>query len=93
MLISKNIIEEVKYQALYKKQANVRFAAKRDSINHEKFGSKIFCNSSLHSWIESVNHSKQIELYISGKDTDLSKSDNAIKEYENEELKCKDLNP
>ena len=52
-----------------------------------------FCNASLNSWIESVNYSKQIDLYIFGKDTDLSKWDSAIKDYENKRSQCKDFNP
>ena len=47
-----------------KKRANAEFAAKRDSIDYKKFGSIIFCNASFNSWIESVNYSKQMDLYI-----------------------------
>ena len=47
----------------------------------------------MNSWIESVNYSKQMDLYILGKDADLSKWDNAIKDYENERSKCRDFNP
>ena len=34
-----------------------------------------------------------MELYISGKEADLSELDNAIKDYENERAKCRDFNP
>ena len=42
---------------------------------------------------ESANYSKQIELYISVKQADLSESDTATKDYENERSKCRDFNP
>ena len=93
LLFSKPSIEDLRYKDLDKKRTNAEFAAKRDSINYSKFGSTIFCNSSFNSWIESVNYSKQMDLYIMGKDTDLSKWDNAIKDYENESSKCRDFNP
>ena len=83
----------MKYKELDKKRSNSEFAAKRDSLDYEKFGSIIFCNASLNSCIESVNYSKQIDLYIFGKDTDLSKWDSAIKDYENKRSQCKDFNP
>ena len=93
LLFSKPSIEDLRYKDLDKKRTNAEFAAKRDSIDYSKFGSKIFCNSSFNSWIESVNYSKQMDLYIMGKDTDLSKWDNAINDYENARSKCRDLNP
>ena len=93
LLFSKPSIEDLKYKELDKKRANAEFAAKRDSLDYYKFGSTIFCNSSMNSWIESVNYSKQMDLYIFGKDADLSKWDNAIKDYENERSRCKDFNP
>ena len=93
LLFSKPSIEDLRYKDLDKKRTNAEFAAKRDSIDYSKFGSTIFCNSSFNSWIESVNYSKQMDLYIMGKDTDLSKWDNAIKDYENERSKCRDFNP
>ena len=93
IIFSKPTIEDLKYKELDKKRANAEFAAKRDSINYDKFGSTIFCNSSMNSWIESVNYSKQIDLYIFGKDADLSEWDNAIKAYENERSRCKDFDP
>ena len=34
-----------------------------------------------------------MELYISGKEADLSEWDTAIKNYENERSKCRDFNP
>ena len=34
-----------------------------------------------------------MELYISGKEPDLSEWDTAIKDYENERSKCRDFNP
>ena len=64
---SQPTIEDLKYKELDKKRANAEFAAKRDSIDYEKFGRTIFCNSSMNSWIESVNYSKQMDLYIFGK--------------------------
>ena len=93
LLFSKPSVEDMKYKELDKKRANAEFAAKRDSIDYDKFGSTIFCNSSMNSWIESVNYSKQMDLYIFGKDADLSEWDNAIKDYENERSRCKDFNP
>ena len=83
----------MKYKELDKKRANAKFAAKRDSKDYDKFGSTIFCNSSMNSWIESVNYYKQMDLYIFGKDTDLSEWDNAIKDYENKRSRCKDFDP
>ena len=93
LIFSRPTIEDLKYKELDKKRANAEFAAKRDSIDYDKFGSKIFCNSSMNSWIESVNYSKQLDLYILGKDADLSEWDSAIKDYENERSRCKDFNP
>ena len=93
LLFLKPSIEDLRYKDLDKKRTNAEFAAKRDSVNYGKFGSTIFCNSSFNSWIESVNYSKQMDLYIMGKDTDLSKWDNVIKDYENERSKCRDFNP
>ena len=93
LIFSKPTIEDLKYKELDKKRANAEFAAKRDSIDYDKFGSTIFCNSSMNSWIESVNYSKQMDLYIFGKDADLSEWDNAIKDYENERSRCRDFNP
>ena len=92
MLFSKPSIEDLKYKDLDKKRKNAEFAAIRDFIDYGKFGSINFCNSSFNSWIESVNYSKQMDLYIMGKDTDLSKWDNAIKDYENLNSKCRDFN-
>tara|TARA_B100000212_G_C27182464_1_gene450933 strand:+ start:351 stop:506 length:156 start_codon:yes stop_codon:yes gene_type:complete len=40
--LSKNSIEDLRYKELDKKCSNPEFAAKRDSLNYEKFGSKIF---------------------------------------------------
>ena len=93
LIFSKPTIEDLKYKELDKKRANAEFAAKRDSIDYRKFGSTIFCYSSMNSWIESLNYSKQMELYIFGKNADLSKWDTAIKDYENERSRCKDFNP
>ncbi len=93
LLFSKPSIEDLKYKELDKKRANAEFAAKRDYTDYEKFGSIIFCNSSFNSQIESANYSKQMELYISGKEADLSEWDTAIKDYENERSKCRDFNP
>ena len=93
LIFSKTTIEDLKYKELDKKRANAEFAAKRDSIDYDKFGSTIFCNSSMNSWIESVNYSKQMDLYIFGKVPDLSEWDNAIKDYENERSRCGDFSP
>ena len=93
LLFSKPSIADLKYKELNKKRANAEFAAKRDYTNYEKFGSIIFCNASFNSRIESANYSKQMELYISGKEADLSEWDTAIKYYENERSKCRDFNP
>ncbi len=93
LIFSQPTIDDLKYKELDKKRANAEFAAKRDSIDYDKFGSTIFCNSSMNSWIESVNYSKQMDLYILGKDADLSGWDNSIKDYENERSRCRDFNP
>ena len=93
LLFSKTSIEDLKYIELDKRRANAEFAAKRDYTDYEKFGSIIFCNASFNSRIESANYSKQMELYISGKEADLSEWDTAIKDYENERSKCRDFNP
>ena len=93
LLFSEPSTDDLRYKALDKKRANAEFAANRDHTDYEKFGSIIFCNSSFNSFIESANYSKQMDLYISGKDADLSKWNNAIKDYENERSKCKDFNP
>ena len=93
LLFSKPSIQDLKYKELNKKRANAEFAAKRDYADYEKFGSIIFCNTSFNSRIESANYSKQMELYISGKEADLSEWDTAIKNYENERSKCRDFNP
>ena len=93
LLFSKPIIQDLKYKELNKKRANAEFAAKRDYADYEKFGSIIFCNTSFNSRIESANYAKQMELYISGKEADLSELDTAIKDYESERSKCRDFNP
>ena len=93
LLRSKPSIEDLEYKALDKLRGNAEFAANRDYADYEKFGSIIFCNTSFNSRIESANYSKQMELYISGKEADLSKWDTAIKDYENEKSKCKDVYP
>ena len=93
LLFSKPSIQDLKYKELNKKRANAEFAAKRDYADYEKFGSIIFCNSSFNSRIESANYSKKMELYISGKEADLSEWDTAIKDYEKERSKCRDFNP
>ena len=93
LLRPKPSIEDLEYKALDKKRANAEYAANRDYTDYEKFGSILFCNASFNSRIESANYSKQMELYISGKEADLSKWDTAIKDYENERSKCRDFNP
>ena len=93
LLRPKPSIEDLEYKALDKLRTNAEFAANRDYADYEKFGSIIFCNTSLNSRIESANYAKQMELYISGKEADLSELDTAIKDYENERLKCRDFNP
>ena len=93
LLFSKPSIEDLEYKALDKKRANAEFAANRDYTDYEKFGSILFCNASFNSRIESANYAKQMELYISGKEADLSELDTSIKDYENERSKCRDFNP
>ena len=93
LLRPKPSIKDLEYKALNKKRANADFAANRDYTDYEKFGSIIFCRTSFNSRIESANYSKQMELYISGKEADLSEWDTAIKDYENERSKCRDFNP
>ena len=93
LLLSKPSIEDLRYKELDKKLANTEFAAQGYTLDYENFGSIIFCNSSFNSRIESANYSKQMELYISGKEADLSEWDTAIKDYENERAKCRDFNP
>ena len=93
LLRPKPSIEDLEYKALDKKRANAEFAASRDYTDYEKTGSIIFCNASFNSLIESANYAKQMELYISGKEADLSEWDTAIKDYENERSKCRDFNP
>ena len=93
LLRPKPSIEDLEYKALDKKRANAEFAANRDYTDYEKLGSIIFCNAAFNSRIESANYSKQMELYISGKEADLSEWDTAIKDYENERSKCRDFNP
>ena len=92
LLFLKPSIEDLNHKELNKKRANAEFASKRDYTDYEKFGSIIFCNASFNSRIESANYSKQMELYISGKEADLSEWDTAIKDYENERSKCRDFN-
>ena len=93
LLRPKPSIEDLEYKALDKKRANAEFAANRDYTDYEKYGSILFCNASFNSRIESANYAKQMELYISGKEADLSELDTAIKDYENERSKCRDFNP
>ena len=93
LLRPKPSIEDLEYKALDKKRANAEYAANRDYADYEKFGSILFCNASFNSRIESANYAKQMELYISGKEADLSELDTAIKDYENERSKCRDFNP
>ena len=93
LLRPKPSIEDLEYKALEKKRVNAEFAANRDYTDYEKFGSIIFCNASFNSRIESANYSKQMEIYISGKEADLSEWDTDIKDYENERSKCRDFNP
>ena len=93
LLRPKPSIEDLEYKALDKKRANAEFVANRDYTDYEKFGSILFCNASFNSRIESANYAKQMELYISGKEADLSELDTAIKDYENERSKCRNFNP
>ena len=83
----------MKYKQIDKKRVNAEFAAKRDFVDYEKYGSTTFCNSSMNSWIASLSYSKQMDLYISEKDTDLSEWANAMKHYENERSRCRDFIP
>ena len=91
LLRPKPSIEDLEYKALDKLRGNAEFAANRDYADYEKFGSIIFCNTSFNSRIESANYSKQMELYISGKEADLSEWDTAIKDYENEDQNVETL--
>ena len=93
LLRPKPSIEDLEYKALDKLRANAEFSANRDYADYEKTGSIIFCNNSFNSRIESATYSAQMELYLSGKEADLSKWDTAIKDYENEKSKCKDVYP
>ena len=93
LLFFKPSIEDLEYKELDKKRSNAEFAAKRDYTDYEKFGSIIFCNASFNSWIQSANFSKQMNLYILGKEADLSERDTAIKDYQNERSKFRDFNP
>ena len=93
LLRPKPSIEDLEYKTLDKKRANAEFAANRDYTDYEKFGSILFCNASFNSRIESANYAKQMELYISGNEADLSELDTAIKDYENQRAKCRDFNP
>ena len=93
LLRPKPSIEDLEYKALDKLRGNAEFAANRDYTDFEKFGSILFCNSSFNSRIEAATYSAQMELYISGKEADLSKWDTAIKDYENKRSKCRDFNP
>ena len=93
LLRPKPRIEDLEYKALDKLRGNAEFAANRDYADYKKFGSIIFCNTSFNSLIESANYSKQMELYISGKEADLSEWDTALKNYENDRSKCTDFNP
>ena len=93
LLRPKPNIDDLEYKVLDKKRANAEFAANRDFTDYEKFGSILFCNASFNSRIESANYAKQMELYISGKEADLSEWDTAIKDYEKERSKCRDFNP
>ena len=78
----KDNIEDFRYKGLNNKRTNTEYAAKRDPLYYKRFGSTIFCSSSLNSWIESVNYSKQMDFYIFGKNADLSVWDNKIKNFE-----------
>ena len=93
LLRPKPSIEDLEYKALDKKRANAEYSANRDYTDYEKFGSILFCNASFNSRIEAANYSAQMEVYISGKEADLSKWVTAIQDYENEKSKCKDVYP
>ena len=49
--------------------------------------------SNFDAAVEAANYSAQMEVYISGKEADLSKRDTDIKDYQNEKSKCKDVYP
>ena len=53
LFFSEPSIHDLRYEELDKKRTNAEFAAKRDYINYEKFGSIIFAK--LHS-IVGLNH-------------------------------------
>ena len=88
LLRPKPSIEDLEYKALDKLRANAEFAANRimRTMKNWKYN---FCNTSFNSRIESATYSAQMELYISGKEADLSEWDTAIKNYENERSKCR----
>ena len=75
------VLKNLTYKDFDYKSVNAKLDAKGDSIDYCKFESKIFWNSSFNSWIESMNYSKQIDLYIMGENTDLPDWNNAIKNY------------
>ena len=93
LLRPKPSIEDLEYKALDKKRANAEYSANRDYTDYEKFGSILICNASFNSRIEAANYSAQMEVYISGKEADLSKWETVIKDYQNEKSKCKDVYP
>ena len=90
---SKPSIEDWRYQELDIRRQSAEDAAKREFMNYRKLGNKIFCNASMLSWIESVDYAKQMDLYILGKDADLSELNKLERDFENERLRCRDFNP
>ena len=62
-------------------------------MNYRKIGNRLFCNASMLSYIESVEYKKQQDIYILGKDADLSQWNKLIDDFEKERAKCRDFNP
>ena len=90
---SKPSVEDWKYEELDIKRQSAESAAKRELMNYRKFGNRIFCNAAMLSWIESVDYAKQMDLYILGKDADLSELNKLGRDFERERSRCIDFNP
>jgi len=86
-------VEDWKWQELEIKRQSAEDAAKREFMNYRKIGNRLFCNASMLSYIESVEYKKQQDIYILGKDADLSQWNKLIDDFENERSKCRDFNP
>ena len=93
LIFPKPIVEDLRYKQLEKKLANAEIAAKRDSINYLKFGSTIFCSTSMNSWVELVNYTKQMDMYIFDKDADLSELNKLEENFEKVKTRSRVFNP